>query len=129
MHRPAFLVLVSFVLLHSSLQASPAEAQSVVKRYEAAMEKWSLQANAAATAEERQKVWSSRPDGAPFARELWTVIAGSLGEEWILEPAAWFIRVSAGLVAPGQAGGAPIFTKQNEMICEAVEKYHWRVRN
>ncbi len=122
MHR--LIALISLLAI-SQLEAAPADAARIQKSHQLAMDKWSLEMRIAATPVEQAKAWSSRPDATPFAREMWNAIGQSLGQEWILEPAAWFLRTTPGLLASNATGGAgPIFARENEAIRKAIETYH-----
>ncbi len=125
MSRFSLWVAFLFLLVSLGADASPAEAQRIQKTYQLAMEKWTLEARLAITAEERGKVWSRRPDATSFAKEMWATIGQSLDEEWILAPAEWFIRVTPGLLASNESGSPmPIFRQQNEAIRKAIETHH-----
>jgi peroxiredoxin len=125
MHRLSRLVALISLLAFSQAGAAPADAARIQKTYQLAMEKWSLEMRIAATPDERAKAWSSRPDATPYAKEMWAAISGSLNQEWTLEPAAWFLNTTPGLLATTPGGGpAPIFTQENEAIRKAVEIYH-----
>jgi peroxiredoxin len=113
------------LLVFSDVQASPAEALAVRKTYQLAAEKWALEMRIATTPEERAKVWAARPDAAGFARQMWDAIGSSLDQEWTLESAAWFLRITGALTTTDAAGSmAAAFARENEAIREAVETYH-----
>jgi peroxiredoxin len=125
MNRLHRLVALISLLVLAPAGATPAEADRIRKSYELAMEEWSLKMKAAATPEARGKAWSARPDATPFAQRLWALIGNSLADDWTLEPAAWFLRITPGLLATDENGTpAPIFTKQTEAIRAAVETHH-----
>lgn len=124
MHRLNRIVLIS-LLAFSHAGAAPADAQRVIKSYQLAQEKWALEMRIAATPEERAKAWAARPDATPFAKDLWAEIGQSLNAEWTLEPAAWFLRNTPGLLASNATGGTtPVFAKENEAIRKAIETHH-----
>ncbi|MES2474898.1 MAG: TlpA disulfide reductase family protein [Verrucomicrobiota bacterium] len=118
------IALVSLLGLNPTL-ASPADALRVQKNYEAAMNRWSLDMNAATTAEERSKVWAARPDAMGPVREIWKNIAASLDQDWTLAPAAWFLRVAPSLTA-NDANGTPqpVFRDNCDTIRKAIEQHH-----
>ena len=122
MHRLAALI---FLLAFSSAEAAPADAQKAIKSYQTALERWTISVEGARTPELRAKAWAARPDVTPFARQLWTAIGDSLDQDWVLEPAAWFVATTPGLLATNPDGGTtPIFAKENEAIRKAVEAHH-----
>lgn len=114
------------VLLHATdSTASPADARSIQKKWQLTFDQWSLETRVAATAEARAKVWNARPDATPFARQMWDVIGPALNEEWSLEPAAWFLRVTPTLLTTHSDGSTvPTFAKEIEAIRKAVESAH-----
>ncbi len=119
------LIALFFLLGLSHAGAVLADAQRVEKSYQLAMDKWALEMRIAASPEDRTKAWASRPDARPFAKDMWAAIGQSLDEEWALEPAAWFLRTTPGLLATNATGGtSPIFSKENEAIRKAVESHH-----
>jgi hypothetical protein len=92
--------------------AAPADATRIQKSYQLAMDKWALEMRIANTPADRAKAWAARPDATPFAREMWGVIGGSLAQDWTLEPAAWFLKNTPGLLATQPDGSvAPVFEK------------------
>lgn len=125
MNRLHCLIAFFTLLLLARASASPADSQHVEKAYQLAMEKWALEMRLSTTAQDRAKVGGNRPDPTPFVRQMWAAIGQSLDEEWTLEPAAWFLRTSSGLLATDSIGGAlPIFAKENEAIRKAIEARH-----
>lgn len=125
MNRLSRLIVLFSLLLATGLPASPAGALSVQKSYQLAMEKWSLDMRIATTQEERVQTWAKRPDATTFARQMWAEIGPALGEEWSIEPAAWFLRVTQGLISTTENGStAPTFAKEADAIRKAVESYH-----
>lgn len=125
MHRLRYLTLLIFPLLFSPAGAAPADAQRIEKAYQSAMEKWTTELNAAVIPDARAKAWSNRPDATPYAREIWATIGQALDQEWTLEPAAWFLRTTPGLLASNPNGGTtPIFAQENDAIRKAIEAHH-----
>ena len=119
------LLPLLFLLVFSNAQASPTEAQTVRKSYQLAMDKWSLEMRIATTPEDRSKAWSDRPDAAGYARQMWDAIGLSLDQDWTLDPAAWFLRVTGSLTTTDAAGAAAAaFVKESDAIREAVETHH-----
>ena len=119
------LIILSCLLAFPHATATPADAQRIQKSYQLAMEKWALETRIAATPAEQTKAWSSRPDTVVFAKQMWAGIGQSLDQEWTLEPAAWFLQITPGLIANNDTGvPTAIFTKENEAIRKAVETRH-----
>ena len=127
MNPPRRLIPVIFLMLAAPSHAAPADAQRIEKKWQLAMDQWALETRVAATPEARAKVWNDRPDVTPFARQMWEVIGPALDEEWTLEPAAWFLRITPGLVTAHANGStAPTFTKEIDAIRKAVESRHMK---
>ncbi len=125
MKRLSCLVALISLLGLPRTTASPADAQRIQKSYESALNRWSLDMNAATTADARAKVWAARPDAIPAAREMWRIIAPSLDQDWTLAPAAWFLSIAPSLTAVDANGTPqPIFRDNCESIRKAIEKYH-----
>jgi peroxiredoxin len=125
MNHMRCLIFLFSVLLCLQSGASPAEAQRIEKAYQVAMDKWSLEMRIATNLEAQSKIWDSRPDATPFARQMWGAISQSLDQEWTLGPAAWWIRTTPRLLATDANGSAtPIFTQENETLRKAIETYH-----
>ncbi len=125
MKRLSCLVVLTSLLGLARTTASPADAQRVRQSYEAALNRWSLDLNAATTPEASAKVWAAHPDSVKAAREMWRNISTSLDQDWTLAPAAWFLSIAPGLTA-NDANGTPqpIFRDDCESIRKAIEKYH-----
>ncbi len=125
MRWTGLIFTVVFISLGNWTEASPEAAARMQKRFEAEMQKWNAEMRAAVTPDAIQKATANRPDVVTLAREMWAEIGPSLAEEWALEPAAWFLRLTSELVAPG-AGGSPalIFAKEQEAIFKAIEQHH-----
>jgi peroxiredoxin len=125
MKRLSCLVALVSLLGLARTTASPADAQRIQKSYESAMNRWSLDLNAASTVEARSKVWAARPNAVLAARELWRAIAGSLDQDWTLAPSAWFLRVTPGLTASDENGTPqPIFRDNTGTLIRSIEEYH-----
>jgi peroxiredoxin len=125
MNCPSRLVAVISLLLAAASTAAPADAQRIQKTWDLTMERWSLEIRAAATPEARAKVNAGRPDATPFAKQMWEVIGPALSEDWTLEPAAWFLRATPGLLTSTPEGSTtPTFAKEIEIIRKTVETRH-----
>ncbi len=127
MNRSFHLAAVLLLLLSARSAAAPADAARVEQSYQRAMEKWSLEVRAAGTPEARAKAWSTRPDPAAFAKEMWTHISPALREEWSLQPAAWFLNLTCGqrLTRP-DGSNSPAFAEETKAIHAAIETYHMK---
>lgn len=122
--RP-LLILAASNLLTAAASATQPGAALVQKEYQVTMEKWSLELKIASTAESRQAVMQKRPDPYAYARRMWKEIGASLKEEWMIEPAAWFLRLTSGLMTQNPDGGtSPTFAKETEAIRSAIEAHH-----
>ncbi|RYD45748.1 MAG: hypothetical protein EOP85_08790, partial [Verrucomicrobiaceae bacterium] len=126
MQRPSCLIFLISLLAISPSWASPAEAQRIRKTYDLKVDNWTLEMRIAATPEERTKAWNARPDAIPHAREMWAAIGNDLDQDWTLESAAWFLRITPGLLARDgkNLNPQPIFSRENETIRKAIETYH-----
>jgi len=123
-----FRLAASFLLLMTvAATATPAEADRVKKSFQLSMEKWTVTVRAATTPEARAKAWSARPDPAAAAKQMWEVIGPALRETWTLDPAAWFLSLTAGLHATQPNGkSSPTFIQETEAIYTAIETYHMK---
>lgn len=127
MNRLSRLIAVVSLLLAADSIATPTDAQRIQKSWDVAMEKWSLEARAAATPEARAKAIASRPDASAFARRMWETIGSSLDEDWTLEPAAWFLHATRGLITESADGSTvPTFAAEIDAIRRSVETKHLR---
>jgi peroxiredoxin len=125
MNRLSHLIAVVSLLLVGNSIASPAEAQQIQKEWALTIEKWELESRVATTPEARAKAFASRPDVTPVARRMWSAFGSELKEDWTLEPAAWFLRATPGLLSTNANGStSPTFAKEIEAIRKAVETHH-----
>jgi peroxiredoxin len=118
------LVLIPLLLTAASVavSASPAEALRVRKTWDLRQETWELELKTATSPEAKAKVLAARPDATQAARDMWKAIGASLGEEWTIEPAAWFLRATPGLLTTNPDGGTrPAFAGEIDAIRKAVE--------
>lgn len=125
MNHLSRLLAVLSLLLTATAVAAPADAQRIQKKWQLTNDQWALETRVATTPEARSKVWNARPDPVPFAKQMWEVIGPALNEEWTLEPAAWFLRITSGLLTT-QANGAtaPTFAKETDALRKALETRH-----
>jgi len=125
MQRLCRLIALVPLLVAPLSHGAPADAERIQKTWDLVMEKWSLETRAATTPDARAKAMASRPDATPYAKQMWDVIGASLDQEWTLEPAAWFLRATPGLLTTNADGStSPTFAKENELIRKTVETKH-----
>lgn len=125
MHHLRRLIAVIFLLLAPAAVASPADARSLQKKWQLTMDQWSLETRVATTPEARAKIWNARPDATPFAKQMWEIIGPSLDDEWSLEPATWFLRITSGMLTTQPNGStSPAFAKEIDAIHKALETHH-----
>jgi hypothetical protein len=119
------LIALAIPLLAAQSSASPAEAKRIMQSWNIAVENWSLEMRAAATPQAHAAVLAKRPDRLAEARRMWQQIGSALDQEWTIEPAAWFLRITPGLVEPRPDGSnAPAFTEETRQVLQAVETHH-----
>ena len=102
-----FSILLASVLVAGSLSAhagTPQQADGIRRSYEADFKAWVLKLHVAGSDAERKKVAQERPDATAAAKRMWAAIQPNLAEPWTVEPAAWLLKISAGLVAQGENG-------------------------
>ena len=127
MNRMSRLAALLLTLMPAAASASPADAERVEKSYQTSMEKWAGEVRSAATTEARAKVWSTRPDPATAAKQMWALIGPALRESWTLEPAAWFLGITAGLRTTQPNGSSsPTFAEEIKAIYAAIDTYHMK---
>lgn len=125
MNRLSCLASLICLLASTRTYADLADTQRIQKSYQLSMDKWTLEMRIASTPEEKAKVWETRPDATPKAREVWKSISGSLEQDWILEPAAWFLKLAPGLTLKEKDGSViQIFKDESEALRKAIEKSH-----
>ncbi len=118
------LLLIALLLAAAALpvSGSPAEAQRIRKSWDLRLENWELELKAATSPEEQAKILAAKPNLTQAANDMWRVIASSLGEEWTIEPAAWFLRAAPGLLTTNPDGStSPAFSKEIETVRKVVE--------
>lgn len=119
--------VVSSLLLSCLSGAAPADATRIQKSYQLSMDKLSRDVAAATTLDARAKAWAARPDPATFAKEMWPIIRPALREEWVLEPVAWFLRITANLRTTEANGrSSPAFAEEIISIRAAIESHHMK---
>lgn len=114
-----------WILASGATQANPAAADRIKASLKADMEAWSQSVRAATTPEARTKAWESRPDPASYGRKMWTLLAPSLNEPWSLDPAAWFVGLTANLRSTQPDGNSPLtFASELNTLRETIEAKH-----
>lgn len=130
MKLPLLLLSVLAGTMVFARAGTPQQADGVRRLYEADFKQWVLRLHVAATAEERQKIAAKRPDTAEAARRMWAVIQPNLAEGWTVEPAAWLLRISAGLIEQEDVGNVkPVMAEAAQAIRDAVVKHHLGSKN
>jgi peroxiredoxin len=125
MNRTSRLAALLLMLMPAAVSAAPADADRVLKTYQLALDKWALDVRAAATSDARTKAWSARPDAAAAAKQMWDIISPALPEAWVLEPAAWFLGLTADLRTTLPNGSSsPTFARETAAIHAAIEAHH-----
>ena len=119
------LIALAIPLLASESPASPAEARRIMQSWDSAVETWSLEMRAAATPQAHAAVLAKRPDRLAESRRMWQQIGTALDQDWAIEPAAWFLRITPGLVDPRPDGSnTAAFTDETQQVLQAVEAHH-----
>jgi len=136
MHPSRWLPLVPIVLAAPAHAGSPAEAARIRQEFTLRNERWELQIKATADATARQALWKEKPNPQEYALQMWSCLRPSLADDWILEPAAWMLRITpaqaaapAPATAPQPDAQPPTRSPLAEAVTkvrEAVEKYHLR---
>jgi len=116
---------------------TPQQAQAVRQAYESKLEAWKLRMQLAKTQAAREELAAEAPDPKKAARDMWSVIGGSmpgekdgggigaLDKEWAIEPMAWFLQVARQLAQVGADGIArPLAAGEMTTVRRAVEAYH-----
>ncbi len=128
-----FSIFLASVLVAGSLAAragTPQQADGIRRSYEADFKAWVLKLHVAGSDAERKKIAEERPDAAAAAKRMWAAIQPNLAEPWTVEPAAWLLKISAGMVTQGENGMAkPLMGDAAIAIRAAVEKHHLADKN
>ena len=129
--RLSILLLSALVgTLISARAGTPTQADGVRRLYEADFKQWVLRLQVAPDAAARQKIAAERPDTAAAAKKMWAVIQPNLAESWTVEPAAWLLRISSGLMIQDDIGNSkPMLGDASKAIRDAVEKHHLASKN
>ncbi|MCH7225369.1 peroxiredoxin family protein [Haloferula sp. A504] len=119
------LIAALLLMLPTAMAGTPSQAEAVRTAFEKSAEAFQIRMKLAQTDAEREKLLKDRPDPLLAARRMWSVIGGSLDQEWTLEPAGWFLRVVGPLTEEGPEGQAlPAMRDEAAKIREAVARHH-----
>ena len=117
-------VLLTMVCIPTS-EGSQAEAARIIKSWESAMQKWALETQAANTSDARAAATASQPDTAKAVRNIWQQIGPALDQQWVLEYAAWFLRVAPGMFSAGEDGSrVQVFSNELFTLLQALDTHH-----
>lgn len=116
---------ISALFLAAHAHATPEQAERIRRGYELSNETWALKYQLATTPAEKQELMASRPSPEKAAKDLWTDIAPSLKEAWVIPHAAWFMDLTRNLTAPGVDGTTqPAFAAERQRILTAFSESH-----
>jgi peroxiredoxin len=121
------IIPILLLTLSQAFAGSPGEAAQIRKELTLATEAWQLKLKVAASPESQRELWKLRPNLTDYARRMWGCLRPSLAEDWTLEPAAWLLRISPGVVETrpdGTTVPAPVMAEAVKSIRQAVEKQH-----
>ena len=122
MNHLSRLLIIHAVLTVAPAMAAPADAQRIEKTWQLAFDNWALETRVATTPEARAKNLNSRPDPTSALKEMWGVLAPALNDDWVLEPASWFLRLAPAAVTRQPDGSSvPTFAKEVDAIHKAIE--------
>ena len=127
MHRYwlKILFLGALSMLPLDVEASPQKANAVRIAYEKSLEAWQIKLQLASTDAERNELLNNRPNAEKAARQMWAFIRRDLDDEWILEPAAWFLKIASGLIRRGENDGQTwVFAKEVARVRKAIREHH-----
>lgn len=105
--------------------ASPTAAMRVQKSWELRMAEWNGKLQSAVGPVEQAKVLAEMPDAKVALDEMWQLIGGQLDQEWVLEPAAWYLRTAYSWQMRTKDRAMAMATlKQIGQVRKAVELHH-----
>jgi peroxiredoxin len=105
--------------------ASPSEAARILKAWESGMEKWVLETSATTSPDARAAAIAKQPDATKTVREIWLQISPALDQEWVLEYAAWFLRVAPEVFSAGADGTrVQVFSNELFTLLKALGDHH-----
>ncbi len=118
-------IFISAFFLAVQAHATPEQSERIQRGYELSVETWTLKYQLAATPAEKEALLASRPNPEKTAKDLWTDIAPSLKEAWVIPYAAWFLDLTRNLTAAGADGNAqPAFTAERKRILGTFSENH-----
>jgi len=127
MHAFRWIPVFAALAALPAAAGTPAEAANLQREFTLANEAWTLKLKVAASPEAQRDAWKARPDAAVYGKRMWNQLRSSLNEEWMLEPAAWLLRIAPSAVETQPDGSAkPVLADAVTTIREAVEKNHLR---
>jgi peroxiredoxin len=101
------------------------QAKAVRTAYEKAVEAWEIKIQLAETDNERRQLAKERPETERAARQMWAVIRNDLEKDWIVEPAAWFLRIAGNLVRENPDGGkSRTMAEEIARLRGAIQAHH-----
>ena len=119
------MTLFAMVLSMSVSMGAPSDAARILKSWETAMEKWVRETRAADTPDARAAAIASQPDASAALRDVWRQIGPVLDQEWVLEYAAWFLRVAPGVFSTAEDGSrVQVFSNELFALLKALETHH-----
>ena len=109
-----------------AFSGTEAQAKAVRKAYETENRLFAQKLKMAPSHDARQKLMvEEAPDATEAAKAMWQVIRTELDEEWVIEPASWYLRLAHKEVKPSEKGQMMrVFEKEISTVQEAVEKHH-----
>ena len=111
--------------LSQAFAGTAGEAAQIRKELTLATEAWQLKLKVAPSPESQRELWKQRPNLTDYARRMWGCLRPSLAEDWTLEPAAWLLRISPGIVEARPDGTTvPVMAEAVKAIRQTVEKQH-----
>lgn len=120
----SLLILIACLSLAASA-GTPQQAAAVRAGFDRSTEAWQLRMKLSKTDAEKVQLLEKQPDKVAVAKKMWAVIEGDLDKEWVLEPAAWFLRLVNPLVETGDDGiQRQLFAQEVMAVQTAVGKHH-----
>ena len=121
---PVISIMLACLIAIASA-GSPQQAAAVRSSYERSTEAWQLKMKLAKSDAERTALMKARPDKIAAAKKMWSMINGDLSKEWVIEPAAWFLRVANPLAIIGDDGiRRPLMADEVDAVLSEVERRH-----
>lgn len=117
-------LLAMLALGASACAGTPEQAAAARAAYEKALEAWSLKLKLAESDAVRHEIAGQRPSPRQAAERMWSVIGRDLSEPWTLGPAAWFLRLTRGVVEGEGDARKLVFAEEMETVRDAVAEHH-----